>query len=302
MAPPTSPLIFDSVFLSKLEQLHLLSKKLFRSERRAERPSKQLGSSLEFADYRNYSAGDDLRNVDWNIYGRLDRLVVKLFEQEQDLNIYFLIDGSDSMRWLPPAGSSISKFDTARRIAASLAYIGLANLDRVNVHWFGATLGADLGLARGKSQFNKVLEFLRQPPDLPGTTNLNTSFQGFANRMKRRGLVFILSDLFDPAGFEEGLALLRHAQFDVHVIHVLDPSELRPKVSGDLRLVDSESGTSFDLTANDTLLNRYHEEIDAFIAQAIAFCRKREIAYAQASTSVAFEDLVLQVLREGRMV
>src|SRR3954447_25316878 len=161
--------VFDTAFLSKLEQLYLLSKKLFRGAHRAERRSRQVGSSLEFADYRNYTSGDDLRSIDWNIYGRLDRLFIKLFEQEQDLDISFLLDASASMRWTPPDGAErLSKFDQARRITASLAYIGLANLDRVNVHYFGSRLEEDLGLCRGKSQFHKVLEFLRMAPVLEG--------------------------------------------------------------------------------------------------------------------------------------
>jgi uncharacterized protein (DUF58 family) len=302
----TDSLIFDSAFLSKLEQLYLLSRKLFRGQHRAERKSKQLGSSLEFADYRNYTGGDDLRTVDWNIYGRLDRLVVKLFEQEQDLHIDFLIDASASMRWTgqdaTKTAQTTSKFDSARRIAASLAYIGLANLDRVNLHWFGATLQGDMGLSRGKSQFHKVLDFLRRAPELPGETHLLPSFQTFARRIKRRGLVFILSDLFDPAGYEEALALLRHSQFELHVVQVLDPQELRPRATGDLRLVESEGGAALEVTANEALLRRYHQEIDGFLERLAGFCLQRGIGYAQASTTVPFEDLVLRVLRDGRII
>jgi len=297
-----APLLFDSAFLAKLEQLYLLSKKLFRGAHRAERRSRQIGSSLEFADYRNYTLGDDLRSIDWNIYGRLDRLFVKLFEQEQDLDISFLLDASGSMRWRPEGSERLSKFDQARRITASLAYIGLANLDRVNVHYFGARLEDDLGLCRGKSQFHKVLDFLRDAPALDGVTHLLPSLRSFAQRMKRRGLVFILSDLFDPEGVEEALALLRYQQFEVHVIHVLDPAELRPEATGDLRLIESESGEAYEVTASEALLRRYHAEVDAFLEKTAAFCREHGIGYAQAGTGVAFEDLVLRVLRDGRMI
>lgn len=298
----TAPLLFDSVFLSKLEQLYLLSKKLFRGAHRAERRSRQIGSSLEFADYRNYTLGDDLRSIDWNIYGRLDRLFVKLFEQEQDLDISFLIDASPSMRWTPPGGERLSKFDQARRITASLAYIALANLDRVNVHYFGSRLEEDLGLCRGKSQFHKVLDFLRDAPELEGETRLMPCVKSFAQRMKRRGLVFLLSDLFDPAGAEEALSLLRHQQFEVHVIQVLDPAEVRPEATGDLRLIESETGEAYEVTASDTLLRRYHEEVDAFLEKTSTFCREHGIGYAQATTAVPFEELVLRVLRDGRMI
>ncbi len=303
----TRPLLFDSAFLSKLEQLYLLSKKLFRGAHRAERRSRQTGSSLEFADYRNYTAGDDLRSIDWNIYGRLDRLFIKLFEQEQDLDISFLIDASASMRWTPEVSRGaeaprISKFDQARRIAASLAYIGLANLDRVNVHYFGSRLEPDMGLSRGKSQFHKVLDFLRDAPELEGETRLLPSLKTFAQRMKRRGLVFVLSDFFDPAGAEEALALLRYHQFEAHVIQVLDPAEIRPEATGDLRLTESETGEICEVTANEALLAQYHEEIDGFLKSLTEFCRKSGVSYALATTAVPFEDLVLRVLRDGRMI
>ena len=298
-----APPLFDSAFLAKLEQLYLLSKKLFRGAHRAERKSRQTGSSLEFADYRNYSAGDDLRSIDWNIYGRLDRLFVKLYEQEQDLHIYLLIDASASMRWQPSNSEfkiQNSKLDQARRIAASLAYIGLANLDRVNVLWFADLLLGDLGLTRGKSQFHKVLDFIQRAPSPNGaSTGMLSSAKAFAQRMKRRGLVFLISDLFDPAGYEEALALLRYNQFEVHVIQTLDPAELRPRESGDLRLIEAETGEVFEVTANDALLRRYEREIDAFVAGAEAYCLRRGVGYAQVTTAAPFEDLVLRVLRDG---
>jgi len=302
-----APLLFDSAFLAKLEQLYLLSKKLYRGAHRAERRSRQIGSSLEFADYRNYTAGDDLRSIDWNIYGRLDRLFIKLFEQEQDLDISFLIDASASMRWQPSGLSTLNsqlstKFDQARRITASLTYIALANLDRVNVHWFASQLDRDMGLVRGKSQFHKVLDFLRDAPALEGETRLLPTVRAFAQRMKRRGLVFILSDLFDRAGVEKAFALLRYQRFEVHVIHILDPAELRPTATGDLRLIESETGEACEVTANDALLRRYHAEIDAFLSQTATASAERGIAYVLAGTELPFEDLVLRVLRDGRMV
>jgi uncharacterized protein (DUF58 family) len=298
---PDATLIFDSAFLNKLEQLYLLSHKLFRGEHRAERKSRQIGASLEFADYRNYTIGDDLRSIDWNIYGRLDRLFIKLFEQEQDLHISFLVDASASMRWTAEAARA-SKFDQARRIAASLAYVGLANLDRVNIHFFGAALDRDLGLCRGRTHFHKVLEFLRRAPVLEGATQLLPSFRAFAQRMKRRGLVFVISDLFDPAGCEEALALLRYHQFEVHVIQVLDPAELDPDSGGDLRLLESETGAALEVTATDNLRQRYRTEIERFLAGVAETCARRGIGYAQASTAVPFEDLVLRVLRDGRIM
>ena len=296
-----APLLFDSTFLVKLEQLYLLSKKLFRGEHRAERRSRQTGSSLEFADYRNYTTGDDLRSIDWNVYGRLDRLFVKLFEQEQDLDVHFLIDGSESMRW-SPEGVRLTKFDQARRIAASLGYVALANLDRVNMHWFSSKLDDDLGLTRGKSQFHAVLDFLREPPESVGPTQLLPTVKAFTQRLKRRGLVFVLSDFFDPAGYEEALGQLRYNHFDTHVIHILDPAELRPTAVGDLRLIECENGTALEVTATDAVLASYHAAVDRFVENLGNFCLKRGIACARAMTDVPFEELVLRVLRDGMML
>ncbi len=301
METADAPLLFDSAFLAKLEQLYLLSKKLFRGEHRAERPSRQIGASLEFAAYRNYVLGDDLRSIDWNIYGRFDRLFVKLFEEEQDLHIYFLVDGSASMRWKLP-GAELSKFDQARRIAAALSYVALANLDRVNVQWFGETLTGDLGLTRGKAQFHKVLEFLRREPEITGPTRLKSSMKKFVQRTRRQGLAIVLSDFFDTEGFEDALGTLKSARYDVHAIQVLDPAELDPTLSGDLRLVEPESGEMLEVTANDALLRRYRNEVNEFLLTLTNFCRKHGIAYERATTAIPFEDLVLRVLRDGLML
>jgi uncharacterized protein (DUF58 family) len=293
------PLLFDSAFLGKLEQLYLLSKRVFRGDGRAERRSRQTGSSLEFADYRNYVLGDDLRSVDWNIYGRLDRLFVKLFEHEQDLHLYFLIDASASMHWQPERAGARSKLAQACHLAASLAYVGLASLDRVDLLWFGPDLAGSMGVARGKAQFHQVLEFLRHPPAPAGPTRLTASVRSFAQRTHRRGLVFLLSDLFDPEGFEEALNLLRYEQFETHVIQLLDPAELAPEATGDLRLVDPETGASLDLTADETLVAGYRREMDAFLDRAADYCARRGHGYARAFTDQPFEDVVLRTLREG---
>jgi len=299
-------LIFDSSFLAKLEQLHLLSRKLFHGKYHAERRSKRTGSSLEFADYRNYTLGDDLRSVDWNIYGRLDRLFIKLFEEEQDLPVYFLIDTSASMRWVPPPGHASAprstKFDQARRIAASLAYIALANLERVNIHYFDAELGDHMGMSRGKGQFHKVLDFLKRVPGQNGGTRLLPSFRTFVQRVKQRGLVFVISDLFDIEGCEEALSLLRYNQFETSIVQILDPAELQPTLLGDLRLVESETELQFEVTADQSLLKRYQREMEGFLQGVEAFCLRRQINYSQASTAIPFDDLVLRLLREGSIV
>lgn len=292
--------LFDSAFLSRLEQLHLLAKGLFRGERRAERRSRQTGASLEFADYREYAPGDELRSIDWPAYGRLERLFVKLYEQEQDLPVSFLVDVSASMRWrATDAAEGWSKLEQARRLAAALAYIALANLDAVNLGYFSSDLQEDLGLTRGKGQFHRVLEFLREVPVAEGATNLSASLRSLTQRAKRRGLVFVLSDFFDPAGYEEGLSMLRHAQFQVQTIQILDPAELSPQDTGDLRLRETESGALMDVTANESLLARYRKEVETFNHGLEQFCRQRGIAHAQVFNTTPFQDVVLKTLRDG---
>lgn len=298
----TPPQLFDSAFLAKLEQLHLLARKLFRGEHRAERRSRQVGSSLEFADYRNYAWGDEPRTIDWAVFARLDRLFVKLFEQERDLDVHFLIDASASMMWTPEQGTRRTKQHAAARAAAALSYIALANLDRVNVCWFGDTLHEDLGLTRGKTQFHSILEYLRKTPPEGARTSLTEAMKALTLRLKRRGLVFVLSDFFDPNGYEQPLNLLRHNQFEVHLIQVLDPAELSPTVTGDLRLTECETGEGYELTVSEALVKDYRQAIGRWLEELEQFCLRRGVGYARATTDMEFEDVVLTILRNGMML
>jgi uncharacterized protein (DUF58 family) len=224
---------------------------------------------------------------------------VKLYEQEQDLTVSFLIDASASMRWTSRSGT---KLDLARQIAAALSYIALANLDRVNIHFFAGDLLAEMGGTRGKAQFHGVLDFLGDVPEPDAPTRLHDSLRNFTQRVKRRGLVFVLSDFFDPGGYEEPLSLLRHAQFQVHALQILDPAELAPTELGDLRLMETETGTALEVTANESLLRRYRDEIAAYNTALETFCKQRGIAHALATTDVPFEDTVLRALRDGVML
>ena len=296
--------MFDSTFLAKLERLHLLSRRTFGGQSRAERRSHKMGSSLEFADYRNYVPGDDLRSIDWNIYGRSDKLFLKLFEEEEDLHIYLLVDTSASMRWtaLDPrtdAPLRSSKLDLARRLTGTLAYLGLANLDRVNVQYFGERLGDDLGLGRGKSHFHQVVRFLDRLPPEAGETNLARSLRAFGQRTRRRGLVLILSDFFDPHGYEEALNFLLYQRFEIQLVHLLDPAELKPGLLGDLRLTDTETGGTYEVTVNEGLVRAYEREFGTFLTGLDTFCRRRGIGYRRALTDQPFEDFVLRMLRSG---
>jgi uncharacterized protein (DUF58 family) len=291
--------LFDTKFLAKLEHLYLLSQRIFRGAARAERKSRHIGSSLEFADYRNYVAGDDPRTIDWNVYGRLDRLFVKLFEEEEDLHVYLLVDSSASMAW---QSGTLSKFDQGRRIAAALAYISLANLDRVNVHAFDDTLGPDCGLFRGKNQFHQTLSFLSALECSNRGTSLGKTVQRFVQRVKRRGLVVLISDFFDPEGYRAALNLLRFQRFELQVIQVVDPAELAPDFSGDFQLLDCETGQALDITSNQSARAAFKAEISNFLSGLERYCSESQTGFLQATTNDAFEDLVLRVLRERRLV
>lgn len=288
---------FDSEFLKKLEYLYLVSKKIFRGQVRSERQTRSIGASVEFADYRNYIRGDDLRYVDWNAYGRMERLFIKLFEEEEDLHIYFLVDVSRSMQW----GGSI-KLDYAKRVAAALAYIGLANLDRVDVFYFAGQLHEQMGMIRGKGQIRKVFRFLEQEGPAPAETDFRASLKNFVHQNKRRGLAVVLSDFFDPRGCEEGIRYLQYHKFEVYLLQVLDRSEAEPDFLGDFRLMDVESGLGREVTVNEQLLTRYRETFQAFCDRLDDFATQRRIGYLRTFTEIPFDDLVLKILRQGKFV
>ncbi len=295
---------FDSAFLGKLERLHLLSRRAFNGQSKAGRRSRKLGSSLEFADYRNYSPGDDPRSIDWNIYGRLDKLFLKLFEEEEDLQIYLLLDVSASMRWTASDPRSDkparqSKLELARRVAATLAYIGLVNLDRVDLQFFAEKPGISLGSGRGKSYFHQVLGYLDRPPSDDGPTNLSRSLRAFGQRTRQRGLVIILSDFFDPLGFEDGLGYLLHQGHELQLIQTLDPAELSPGLLGDLRLTDAETSQVYEVTVNDSLRRAYEREMQTFLTGLTTFCARRAIGLRRAMTDASFEDFIVRTLRDG---
>jgi uncharacterized protein (DUF58 family) len=299
--PPTPPApvpeeLFDEAFLRKLEYLHLVSKKIFSGHVRAERRTKKVGSGVEFADYRDYSPGDDLRYLDWNIYGRLERLLLRLFEEEEDLHIYVLLDVSQSMAFGNPVN-----LHYGMQVAAALAYVGLANLDRVSILAVADKIVARLAPARGKGRIFHVFEFLRnlQPQR---ETDLAAACRTFVAQNKRRGIAILVSDLYDPGGFEGGINALRFGRFETGVIQVFDHSEVNPKLHGDLSLVDVETGETREVTITPRILKRYAEVHKQYRAQIEQFCREKQVAHFEVNTGVPFDELVLRVLRRGGLL
>jgi uncharacterized protein (DUF58 family) len=283
-------------FLKKLERLRLIAKRLSWSAAKGEHRSVRRGHSLEFSDYRKYQSGDDLRYVDWNVYRRLERLWLKLFAAEEEMNIYFLIDASRSM-----GEGSPPKIEHAKRVAAALGYIGLKNLDKVGGASFGEDLNAPLTLGRGKKQILSLFNFLTTIV-CDGATDLKAAMKSFAALFPRPGLVVLLSDLFDPRGWRAGLEELAKQKHQLLVIHILDDGELDPAARGDLSLADVESGRERRLFLDPELLRRFQEELTAYCAEIESFCRSRRIDYLRTRTSVPFEDFVLLALREAKGV
>ncbi|MFO0666466.1 MAG: DUF58 domain-containing protein [Polyangiaceae bacterium] len=285
--------LFDDEFQRKLDYLAIISRRVFAGRNRAERRTKKTGSGVEFADHREYQPGDDFRYLDWNVYQKFDKLLLRLFEEEEDLAIYFIIDTSASM-----AFGNGAKLRYAKRTAAALAYVGLANLDRVSIVTANEKLSGRMPETRGKARIFKVFRFLQNAKGA-GQTALESALRSFVAQNKRRGLAVVLSDLYDPAGFERGINVLRYNKFDPFVIHITDRTEAEPKLSGDVLLYDCETGAEREVTVTRGVLNRFKEAYGEYLTEIEHFCSGRQVPYVRADVSLPFEELVLRVFRRG---
>src|SRR5262245_51530637 len=272
--------LLEPDFLHRLEQLELVSKKIFLGRLKGERRSKKKGQSVEFADYRNYVVGDDLRFLDWNLYGRLDKLFIRLFMEEEDLHFYVLIDNSLSMDFGKP-----SKLHFAKQVAAALAFVGLVNLDRVVVEAFNERLTQSLPAVRGRKSLWRVLSFLNKI-EPAGPSNLRESLRTFSIKSSGKGIVVLLSDFMDKAGYEDALRYLVARQFDVYVIQILSHEEIEPEIVGDLKLIDAEDEDEAEITVSGPLLKRYKQNLAAFRGTLSEFCLRRGITYLFTSNQV----------------
>lgn len=287
---------FDTDFLRKLERLHLVAKRLSWAGAKGEHAASRKGFSLEFSDYRRYQHGDDLRYVDWNIYRRLERLLVKVFTAEEEMNIYLLIDTSRSMAEGAPA-----KLDYAKKVAAALGYIGLKNLDRVGGASFSTHLQVPLTLGRGRKQVLGLFRFLGKL-SCAGETNLRAAIHSFTNLFPHPGFVVVISDLFDPGGWRAALEELTAKRYQLLVIHIVDEQETRPKPWGDIALVDVEAGRERKFFLDVDLVRRFQAELDRYFKEIEAVCASRRIDYLRTTTQVPFDEFVLQTLRRASSV
>ncbi|MEK7448756.1 MAG: DUF58 domain-containing protein [Planctomycetota bacterium] len=303
--------LFTAEFLQKLEQLKLLSRNVFTGKMKGERRSRKRGASVEFADYRNYVQGDEFRHIDWYAYARLENLFLKLFMEEEDLSIYFLIDGSHSMAFPAPqnnssagrtSGEPWSKFAYAKRIVGALSYIALANLDRVAISLFNNRCCQNLPLTHGPARIFKIFRFLEQIEPAEGITDLTKAVTNFLSEHKKRGLVVIISDLMNVNGYESGLRNLKFYKYEPMVIHLFAPAEINPPPGGDWRLIDSETGGAVEISLSHRIIKTYQQRLNIFCEQAESYCRSLGINYLRTTTDTDFEDLILKYLKQAQMV
>lgn len=296
MPETASPPLLDPEFLHKLEQLELVSRKIFVGRMKGERKSKRRGSSVEFADHRNYAVGDDLRHIDWNVYGRLDKLFLKLFLEEEDLHVYTLLDTSLSMDFGEP-----TKLHYGKQVAAALAFIGLCNLDRVMIDTFSSGLAPGMPSVRSRSQMWRVVQYLENLK-ASGSSDLTAAAKAFAIKHAGKGVVVVISDFLDKHGYQDALRYLLARNLDIYVIHVLSQEEVEPELAGDLRLVDAEDEDIAEVTISAPLLKRYKDNLNAFVGGLKEWCTKRGITYIFTTNQNPFDKLILNYLRERGLV
>ena len=291
--------LFGEGFMETLGYLHIIARRVLSGQMKAERRSRRKGVSVEFADYRPYASGDDFRFIDWNVYVRTDNLFLKLFEEEEDLHLYLLLDCSGSMDFGRPY-----KFHYARRLAAAIGYLGLAGLDRVHVVPFidaPPAQAGDMLRVRGKAKVFRLMRFLEGLAP-GGRTDLRQALQAFAAHRHRRGMAIVLSDLYDRNGVTGAINALRFQKHDPYLIHIVSPEETDPTLLGDVRLLDGESDRHRDVTVTEAMLRRYRERYAAYCAEIEGFCRSRGVGYVRCRTDVPYRDAVVQMLRRGRLL
>jgi uncharacterized protein (DUF58 family) len=280
--------------MARLERMELVTRKVFRGRMKGERRSKRKGQSVEFADFRAYVPGDDLRFIDWNLFARMDRLYIKLFLEEEDLHIYLIVDDSTSMNFGEP-----TKLRAAQQLAAALGYVGLCRGDRVSVQSFRQPKPL---VVRGRSSVHRLVEAVEsysqfEPDLIPVKHTMQDAIKSFVSRSKSKGIVVVLSDLMEKQGYEPALRMLVARELDIFLVHVLSPEELQPTLTGDLKLVDSEDDDVREISVSAPLLQRYQATLNAFVAEAKSFCNRRGINYISARSDQSADYMVQHYLR-----
>ena len=312
---PTRPAslsdLVDSSTIARLARLDVASRKTFSGKLQGERRSKRRGESVEFADHRPYAVGDDLRHIDWNIVGRLDKLFMKVFLEDEDLSLHLVIDASASADCGDP-----SKFLFMQRAAAALGYLGLVNLNRLTLTAMGRPVFTEAGdaeehprPARDDPDATATLRNLRGRKRLAdlerwlcsleprGETDFNAAARRIALSRSGSGVLIVLSDFFFKEGYEQGLRYLVGRGFDVVCLQVLSPQEIEPALTGDLRLRDVEDGDRTDVTISAPLLKRYKQNLAAYCDQLRLFCARRDVFHLVVPSDMPIETLLMDHLR-----
>lgn len=286
------PLI-DEAFLSRLANLKVIVKGRRKGRLAGTHLSRRAGVSVEFADYHDYTPGDDFRYIDWNIYGRLDRALVKSFVHEVDVPIYLLVDLSTSMRLGTPP-----KARYAARLAAALAYLGLRGHDRVGLYPFSDRLLPSVVPRHGMGQMTNVVRALERTTPV-GKTSIDRALTQFVSKSRESGLVFLLSDFLSEAGYEEGVSRLLHRGDDVVAIQILDAEEIRPTIEGDALLTEVETERKATVAVGRGTLALYQRRLEAYLAQLHQYLSDRRVAHIVAPTDLPLEILIHERLRRG---
>lgn len=297
-------MLFDESTLRKLEQLSLVASRVRAGQMKGERRSTKRGTSIEFADYRDYVRGDDLRRVDWNIYARLERPFIKLFEEEEDLSVHVLLDASRSMNY--PEGDNVkerNKFFYGLRLAAALGHIALGTGDRLTVTAFhgGTASPARLGPVRGRGNSFRLIKFLTDL-NADGNTDLDRSLKDYVVAHNRAGLAFLITDLFSPSGYGGGITALQSKGYEVGIIHLLAPEEVEPPLAGDLRLIDIETGDPQDVSVDNSLRDIYKRRVQGWRDEIEKYCLKRGVHYIPVTTNAKWDEIVLHNMRRMGLV
>jgi uncharacterized protein (DUF58 family) len=285
--------MFDKSFVRTLESLNLMARRLLTQEERGEREGHRKGASIEFADYRPYAAGDELRYVDWNVYARHGELFVKEFSAEESVHALLLLDASRSMAYGAP-----SKFDAARELAAALAYIALSNFDTASLLSFAGETWEVERFLRGKRSIFPLLEALEELHPA-GKTDMARAFGTRLPRLKGRALVFLLSDFFDLDGWAAGLRALQAQHVQLCVLHLVAREELEPPERGRVELVDLETGEGREAFLSADAVEAYLARLQRHGEEVERFCVAREIHHVRLRADTPLEKKVMEVLKRG---
>ncbi len=278
--------LIDSSLLKKLESLKLNSNVILNQGYGGGRKSKSKGSSVEFSDFREYVPGDDFRKIDWNAYGRFQKLFIKLFMEEREANINIFIDTSKSMDFGNPKKSTLAK-----QLALVLGYLSLANMDRVNIYTHGNNKLESLEQLSGKNNAHRLAAYLDNI-DFDRTEDF---FQFMKTRAYKRGVSIILSDLFSDS-FQDNIKYLAFMNQSIVVLNLLSTEEINPLFSGDIRLIDSETEEGKDISMTQSVLNSYEKTFKSFINRNREICRKFNCQYSLISNDLSIESIVFDNL------